>query len=82
MTAESSPTLIVDTGSAGDGERPGPENSHRVTALGATPHEIEIGVVTHRWVLGVLSDRDTAVLAAADEALDVDDWAQDSWWDR
>lgn len=35
-----------------------------------------------RWVLGAVSERDTAVLAAADEALDVDDWASDSWWTR
>lgn len=35
-----------------------------------------------RWMLGALSDRDTAVLAAADDALDIDDWAHDSWWER
>ncbi len=47
-----------------------------------TPCELTYGGVHNVPQRVLLGPREAEVLDAADEALDVDDWANDSWWER
>lgn len=53
---------------------PDPGGSGVVAVLAAAD---AAATFTQRYLLG---DRDGAVVEAADAALDVDDWATDTWW--